>query len=252
MADIRTYIELTVCAAAQLTANMRRITLHGTELADFPNNTVGAYCKLVFYPNGTHQPVLRTYTIAQFRRQQCEIDIDFMLHAHPNSTCTGIAAPWSMQASVGDTISISRPRSATFIHMAADWFLLAADMTALPALTANISRLPTHATGNIVIEILSAQDKQQLVIPDNINLNWVVNPHPGSNKSPLYHAIQQLQWRHGQPAIWVACEFSTMRKIRQFLKQQQNINKQCVYISSYWKQGLAEEEHKVIKRADAR
>ena len=40
--------QLTVKSATNLTANMRRVTLHGDDLANFPANSEGAYIKLVF------------------------------------------------------------------------------------------------------------------------------------------------------------------------------------------------------------
>lgn len=65
-----------------------------------------------------------------------------------------------MQAKAGDSISIFGPGPATFVNLEADWFLLAADMTALPALTTNLQRLPSDARGYVVVEILSDEDRQ--------------------------------------------------------------------------------------------
>jgi len=48
MARKRKARELTVTAASQLTPNMRRLTLQGDDLADFPDDAEGAYFKLVF------------------------------------------------------------------------------------------------------------------------------------------------------------------------------------------------------------
>jgi len=42
-----------------------------------------------------------------------------------------------------------------------------------------------------------------------------------------------------------------MKKIRQSLKQNRNVDKSHLYISSYWRKGLQEEEHKVVKKDDA-
>ena len=124
-------------------------------------------------------------------------------------------------------------------------------MTALPALTANLKLLPENARGQVFIEILSAEDKQNLVKPAGVALNWIINDDPGSDASPLFHAIEQADWQDGKLAAWVACEFKTMRKIRQYLKVERAIEKSHLYISSYWKRGNTEEEHKVAKQTDA-
>lgn len=243
--------ELTVTAASQLTQNMRRITLHGEELASFPENAQGAYFKLVFLGEDSEKPILRTYTISQYRPGLCEIDVDFMLHASPDGSVSGVAAPWAVQAQPGDSMSVFSPGPATFINTEADWYLLAADMTALPALAANLGRLPIDAKGYIIIEIIADEDRQGLPKPAGMDLIWVVNPEPGSDDSPLYVAIKELAWLGGKASVWAACEFKTMKKTRQYFKQNRNVEKSHLYISSYWKKGLQEEEHKIAKREDA-
>ncbi|ASJ76133.1 siderophore-interacting protein [Granulosicoccus antarcticus] len=251
MAEKRSPKELTVTAVSQLTPNMRRVTLQGEDLARFPDNAEGAYIKLTFDSGNPERPIMRTYTVAQHRAEQFEIDVDFMLHVGSDGTASGIAAPWSLDAKPGDAMPVFGPGPATFINTDADWFLLAADMTALPALVANLALLPESAGGYIVVEILADEDKQDLQVPVNMDVIWVVNPHAGSDESPLFHALEKLEWFDGQVAAWAACEFKTMKKIRQFLRVDKQIEKSHLYISSYWKQGLKEEEHKVAKKEDA-
>ena len=79
----------------------------------------------------------------------------------------------------------------------------------------------------------------------------VINDDPGSDASPLYHAIEQADWPEGRIAGWVACEFKTMKKIRSYLKGERALEKSHIYISSYWKRGDTEEQHKVAKEADS-
>lgn len=243
--------ELTVVATAQLTENMRRVTLTGEELDDFPENSDGAYIKLRFADADNNLSIVRTYTVAQHRFDNNEIDVDFMLHSNPNAVNHGVAAPWSIKANIGDKLTISGPGRASFINLNSDWVLLAADMTALPALSANLRRLSKDSVGYVVVEILSAQDKQELNEPQGIEVIWVINHNAGSDDSPLFHQIEKLRWREGQASAWVACEFKTMKKIRQYLKKHRGLEKSHLYISSYWKQGLNEEQHKVAKRNDS-
>lgn len=242
--------KLTVKSAINLTANMRRVTLEGDDLANFPAESEGAYIKLMFDQAGSDKPAMRTYTVSGQRSAQNEIDVDFMVHG-ANGVADGIAAPWSLKATVGETISLFGPGPAKFINTDAKRFLLAADMTALPALTANLKLLPDNARGKVFIEILSEADKQDLPKPENVELIWVINDAPGSDASPLFQAIEQSEWQVGSVAVWVACEFKTMKKIRQYLKVDRGVEKSHLYISSYWKKGNTEEEHKVAKQADA-
>jgi NADPH-dependent ferric siderophore reductase len=251
MAQKRKARELTVTAASQLTLNMRRLTLHGEDLASFPEDAAGGYFKLVFPGDDPEKPVLRTYTVAQYRASSNEIDVDFMLHTSSNGSVAGVAAPWAVQAQVGDKIGIFGPGPATHINTDTDWFLLAADMTALPALVATLKYLPSNAKGYIVIEIIAEGDQQELPAPDGLEVIWVINPEPGSDDSPLNSTIKNLTWLDGTVAVWAACEFKTMRKNREYFKQERNVEKSHLYISSYWKKGLQEEEHKIAKRDDA-
>ena len=251
MGQKRVAKQLTVTHSTQLTKNMRRITFQGDSLIELPENSEGAYFKFVFEGSGAEKPIMRTYTIANYRAEKREIDVDFMLHGKEGGVIEGVAAPWAMQARVGDKISILGPGSATFINTQADWYLLAADMTAMPALIANIARLPQSGCGYIVVEILSAEDQQDITAPPGMKVFWVVNPSAGSDASPLNIAIRELPWLEGEVAIWAACEFKTMKKLRQFFRVDKAIERSHLYISSYWKQGLKEEDHKIVKSEDA-
>lgn len=251
MAQKRKARALTVSRTQALTPNMSRITLQGEDLVDFPDDAEGAYFKLVFPGEDPERPTLRTYTVAKYRPECHEIDVDFMMHTGPDGKPDGVAARWAATAQPGDAISIFGPGPATFINTDADWFLLAADMTALPALAANLKDLPTNARGYVVVEILDESDQQSLAVPVGMELIWVVNPQPGSQAAPLHDAIRSLEWRDGRAAVWTACEFTTMKKNRHYLRQERGVEKSHLYISSYWKKGLREEAHKVAKREDA-
>jgi NADPH-dependent ferric siderophore reductase len=241
-----------VTSAYMLTANMRRITFQGDALAKFPEDSQGAHIKLLFNKADAQRPIMRTYTIAAQRPQLNEIDVDFMLHdTAENGADEGIAAPWARRAQVGDDILIAGPGPANLINTDAEYFLLAGDMTALPALTVNLQSLPANVQGTAFIEVLSEADKQALAKPQGVDIHWVVNPHPGAEDSPLFKAIENTILPNASLAVWVACEFKTMRKIRQYLKKEQNIAKDHQYISSYWKKGNTEDQHKVLKREDA-
>ena len=79
---------------------------------------------------------------------------------------------------------------------------------------------------------------------------WILNSD--HSHSVMLNKIQRLKCIDNQPSIWVATEFSLMKKIRAFLSTKYNTNKEKIYLSSYWKKGLDQEQHKLIKREDAR
>jgi NADPH-dependent ferric siderophore reductase len=245
-----------VISTRNITPNMRRVTLVNQD-GNFPKDSAGAYVKLIFPSDDSSiadKPIMRTYTIAEQRSAVNEIDIDFMLHTHGDDTNTGLAAPWSLQAKAGDLLTMFGPGPAKFINLEAEYFLLAADMTALPALKVNLKTLPAQVKGKIFIEIVNQADEQSLTVPNGIEIHWVINENPGSDASPLFHAIinetANINWSAKKTAAWVACEFTTMKKIRLFLKETVKIERTHLYISSYWKRGNTEEQHKVAKQND--
>ncbi|ANG62776.1 NADPH-dependent ferric siderophore reductase [Marinobacterium aestuarii] len=236
--------ELTLLRKAQLTPNMLRVTLGGSAMAEFPADQASAYVKLIFAAQGGARPVMRTYTVRAQR--EAEIDIDFVIHQDG-----GPASRWALEAQPGDRIRVGGPGPKKMLDYSADWFLIAGDMTALPAISVNLEQLPRDARGYAVIEIIDQADIQPLAAPDNIDIHWVLNPHPGTRDNVLLDQVQQLPWFEGRPSVWCACEFSSMRRLREHLRARPELDRSNLYISSYWKLGVGEEAHKVLKRADS-
>ena len=233
--------ELTVIKKAQITTNMLRVTLGGDNIHTIPANQESGYVKLIF-PREDQKPCVRTYTIRHQRAD--EIDIDFVLHED-----SGPASSWAKQAQANDLILVGGPGPKKLIE-AADWHIFVGDMTALPAISVNLEMLPQDAKGYAIIEVISQEDIQPLRHPENIELKWVINPHPGENANLLVEQVKLLPWLQGQVSVWAACEFSSMKMLRAFFKKDANIEKENLYLSSYWKLGSNEDQHKEVKRID--
>ncbi len=236
--------ELEVLSSCDVTPHMRRITLGGAGMASFPADQASAYIKLIFPTPGEARPLMRTYTVRHHR--DAEIDVDFVIH-----DTAGPASQWALDTQPGDRILIGGPGPKKLVNEQADWFLLVGDMTALPAISVNLGLLPANARGYAVIEVLDRADIQDLEKPDNLELVWVVNAEPDPDGQLLVNRVKQLDWLAGQPAVWAACEFQSMRALRAFFKQDKAIAKSHLYVSSYWKMGISEDQHKVVKRQDA-
>ncbi|TXS95189.1 siderophore-interacting protein [Parahaliea maris] len=236
---------LEVIDTEQLTPHMRRVTLGGSGIDDFPTDQESAYIKLMFPRPGQAPPLMRTYTVSRQRRDA--IDVDFALHE-----AAGPASRWAVEARPGDRILVGGPGPKKLINTAADWYLLAGDMTALPAIAVNLQLLPDNARGYVVIEVVDAEDQRPLVAPQGMEVIWVSNPAAGSEETGLAQRVRNLPWLAGQAAVWAACEFQDMRELRRYLKQERGVAKSHLYVSSYWKRGSTEDQHKVAKQADAR
>lgn len=237
--------QLSVKARSWVTKNMLRITLGGDALKDFPDGQESAYIKLLFPQGSDERPLMRTYTIRQQRSN--EIDVDFVMHEEH-----GPASAWASSAEPGDTILVAGPGARKLISQDGDWYFLAADMTALPALSVNLEQLPADARGHAVIEVRDEADIQSLTHPRGLKLHWIISPEPDPEGRPLLEKAKSLADWPGTPSIWAACEFGSMRSLRQYFRHTYEVPKSRFYVSSYWKIGQTEDGHKQAKQRDSK
>ena len=235
--------QLEVIRTADVTPHMKRVTLGGLKATDFPADQASAYFKFLFPREGSDKPLMRTYTIRHQRED--EIDVDFALHEP-----AGLASHWAMTVQPGERIDIRGPGPKKMVNFEADWFLLVGDMTSMPAISVNLEQLPDNAQGHVVIEVTDNSDIQPLSHPAGMKLHWIIAPTADPSGQRLVEAVKQLPWLEGTPSVWTACEFNSMRALRQHFRETANIPKSHFYISSYWKMGVNEDDHKTVKRQD--
>ncbi len=207
-----------VTQSVRITPTMQRVFLGGEDLRSFPAVTAGAYVKLMFDKNGN--PLNEPTDMGQ------------------------VAMRTYTSAKPGDVITLAGPGSSKGLSEHYDWVLLAGDMTALPSIRNHLAALPSHAKGYAVIRIEDEKDAVVLKKPEDIEVIWEF-------EDTLSNRLSQLNWLEGTPAVWVACEFSDMRTIRTWLKDDKAIAHNNIYISSYWKKGRSEDQHKIEKRQDS-
>ena len=218
--------------------HMRRIVLHGDDLSDFPTDQESAHFKAIFPPPGQSKPILsilfgskkwmRSYTVRAFNNQTKELTVDFAVNDH-----VGLGTNWAKSAHVGDYLGVAGPGEAKYPNYHADWHLLIADLTALPAAAAILEKLPRTAVGTAFIQVPTAEDKQIIDAPEGVDLVWVINHH--LNKNALLEQIINLEWKEGSPAIFLATESNQMNEIKHHLKTNPSYKRELTYASGYWK-----------------
>lgn len=248
--------QLVVIASHSLSPNMQRVEFSTEDIHYFSSDSAGQYVKLMFTPQGStdlsllapeQKPILRTYTIRNIDIANKQLTIDFVKHQPSTSTSLvtdmltkqeqgGYGQHFAEHAITGNTIEVRGPGTIKSINLSADWLLLIADMSSIPALSVVIQTLPVHAQGFVVLEVLSMADVPKLDLPTNMALKVCVR---GLTES-LADAVTQLPWLAGQAAVWCACEFSDMKAIRRYLGQYPLTEDGC-YFSSYWKEGVTED-----------
>lgn len=237
--------QLHVSSKQWVSPHLVRITLTGEDMAFFPQGSESANCKLVFSIR-EGETVVRTYTVRSYREADQEIDIDFFIHDAP-----GPASDWARGAEVGDTIGFKGPSSPKLVNTNADWIIIAGDMSAMPAMEANIERMPSTAKGTVVFEVVSEADIRTIAAPKGINLQWLINPHPDHPNDLLVEAVTSVPIPSKRISAWVAGESSSIRALRQYFKDELSIEKTHFYGSGYWQIGLTEDAHQISKRSKA-
>ena len=250
MLEFKRERKLKVLKKRKITSHFMRITFHSESLFDFSDKEVGGYIKLLFPEKGEFKNknnLVRPFTIRNFRKEKLEIDIDFVVHEKNN----GIASNWAINAKKGDNIKISGPGPREEVSKDSDWYFFVGDMSAIPAISVILENLDKASKGIAIIEIYSELDKIKLIKPNNIIIHWVINENPLQKCSKLFNKVSAAKWHKGNPYIWVACEFSKMKSLRNFFYNKKKIRKENMYASSYWKIGRNQEQHKLIKKQDS-
>ena len=240
--------KLKVLDKKKISNNLLRIILTGNDLKDFPENEKGGYVKLLFPKSKINGEEFfqRPYTIRNFRKSNLELDIDFANHTGNK----GLATSWAYSVKPGESIIISGPSSKPKVRENVDWLLFVGDMSALPAISTYLEDLSKNTLGKAIIEILDKSDKIDLVKPKNFEIIWSINKGGVIENSDLVKNVYSLEWLKGTPYVWVACEFNSMKVLRNYFQSEKKINKNEMYISSYWKSGENQETHKKIKQKD--
>lgn len=149
--------EMHVVRSFDVTPHMRRVTLSGENLARFA--TDGLHVRLLFpkdrsfeptwpvtgedgrprWPDGDARPDVRAYTIRRIDVTAGEVDIDFVMH---EGACMA-GARFASEVLPGDLVGMTGPGGGSTAE--ADWYLLAGDETALPAISRIVEMLPATA-----------------------------------------------------------------------------------------------------------
>ncbi|MEM1078184.1 MAG: siderophore-interacting protein [Pseudomonadota bacterium] len=248
---------LTVQSAGRLTPNMIRVVFAGPELDGFPEGREGGNCKLLIPEPGETRdrfaarlvdgppPVKRTYTVRAYDAAKRALTIDFVAHGDE-----GPASRWASHAQRGDFLGFAGPSTPKVAHFEADWYLVAADPSALPVAAAALEAMPRDAKGVAIFEITAAEDRQDIDMPDGVEAHWLVHPDPHGASTAQEDLIRSLPWPEGRVQTCIAGESGVIRSLRAFLAQEKALPRKDTYISGYWKIGLKEDEHQKVKRAE--
>ncbi|WP_341368191.1 siderophore-interacting protein [Yoonia sp. BS5-3] len=249
---------LDVIARRHVTPNMIRVTLAAEWVKELPAGIEGAHCK-IFLPSIDQsktdflqqlsegpRPTVRTYTIRYIRPAVGEMDVDFVDHGD-----AGPASAWARKCMPGDVCGFAGPGPIKLKTYFADFYVVAADMSALPVAAATLEAMPKDAKGIAFLEVTGAEDRQDVNNPDGVELHWLIHPDPHQPATQSIKLIEALPKFEGSVQTCIAGESGMIKALRTEILSRRGIPKENAYISGYWKIGLVEDEHQEVKRAEA-
>lgn len=251
---------LEVLRVADVTPGMRRVTLGGAQLrahvaangypvADFRSDGFDDELKLLLrhpdltealgptqndgilnWPQRSPHLVMRTYTVRRWDPVAGELDLDFVVHG------VGAATTWARRVAPGESVQIAGPKMSAGLPVGADWFLVAGDETALPAIGRLLESWPPGLRGQVLIEISDDAHRQELPTPDGVTVAWLSREgaEPGTT-TVLSDALRGLDWPDGRVFAWVAGESLTLAPIRRWLRDDRGLGRDQMDVTGYWR-----------------
>lgn len=247
---------LRVVAVTDITPLMRRVRLEG-DLAGFASPGHADHIKAFFFPDGVEpllppigpngaefppgtRPEMRDYTPRAWSVDEGWIDLDFVLHGD------GPASGWAATVAPGKTLVIGGPRGSVVVPMTYDWYLLAGDETALPAIGRRIEELPAGAKVMAFVEVADAAEEQAFETKTDLDLVYVHrNGAAAGTTSLVLDAIQAAQFPDGVAYGYIAGEVNMAKAVRAHLTDARGFRAEYVKAAGYWRLGVADahEDH---------
>lgn len=250
--ETRTRI-LTVISVTDITPHMRRIRLGGPELEGFQSPGHADHIKVflsadgrplprperhpdgLVWPDEVPKPFMRDYTPRCFDSVALTLDLDFVLHGD------GPASTWAANAKVGEPLMISGPRGSIRVPEAFDWYFLAGDETALPAIGRRIEELPAHKPVLAIIEVPEAADQQPFAPRENLMIHWINrNGLAAGIENLILEATASTAFPPGEGFAFVAGEAQMAKSLRAHLVARGFPN-DTIRAAGYWLRGEASE-----------
>lgn len=246
-------LHVSVARSQRISPHMQRVTLTGDDLArlqwrgfdqwvriflptDDPSSlehvprtlTRGSYMRLQAVP-ARRRPVVRSYTLRNWRPETRELDIDFVVHG-----TDGVAGPWALAAKPGDRLALI-DQGCGWPQPGVDSVVLVADETGLPAVLGILRDLPRTARGLALIEVPDAEDAQPTTNPDGVEVRWLIRD---SADVPGRRALAELVEAELAPSArhaFCVGEAGLATGARRHLVRERGWDRADVTFCGYWK-----------------
>lgn len=186
------------------------------------------YLRYLTLPRAT-RPVIRNYTVREFRPEARELDIDFVVHGDD-----GVAGPWAGSLPLGASVGLI-DQGCGYRALDTDWTLLVGDESALPAVVGILRDLPSDARGHALIEVPDLDDRQEVEAPDGFDVQWIVRrPDAVIGRTALEH-LHELPFLGGTVNAFAAGESKLATGARRHLVNDRGVPKSNITFCGYWR-----------------
>lgn len=230
---------LTVTRVEDLTPTYRRITLAG-DFSDFESLGPDDHLRIFPVPAGTVLSDDPETRVAEMREHPSReytpvawdagsLTLDFVIHGD------GPASDWAATAEVGSLAAVGGPRGSLVMHGEPDWWVLAGDRTALPAMNRFLAQVAPGAPVDVVIVAEDPADEQPLESAGSLTVRWV------RSQDELVAALDTIPARDGEGFAFIAAEQSIVKAGRAFLAARDHDLERAV-VKGYWKRSDLEHD----------
>lgn len=180
------------------------------------------------------RPPMRNYTVREFRPEQLELDIDFVVHGDE-----GLATRFATRAKPGDTVALLDQGAGFEYDPAVKHYLLATDETGLPAVAGILRDLPRDVRGSAVVEVPHADDMQELAAPDGVSVEWLVRDEDARPGILALEAVKKWAKPEGAVTGYLVGEQGLATGARRWLVNELGVPKKSIVFSGYWRIGVS-------------
>lgn len=189
---------------------------------------MAGYLKYRTLPRAT-RPVIRNYTVREYRPDALELDIDFVVHGDD-----GVAGPWAGSLPLGASVALI-DQGCGYRAIEADSALLVGDESALPAIVGILRDLPRETRGHALIELRDVSDQQAVEAPDGMAVHWIVRrPDAVIGRTALEH-LRELALPDGSISAFAVGESKLATGARRHLVNERHVPKANVTFCGYWR-----------------
>lgn len=246
---------VTVERTEWITPGYRRIHFAGEALRGFDSKGADDHIRVLFpdaatgelqlpqpgpkglsYAPDAPRPISREYTPVAWDPEAGTLVVDFVIHS------AGVATSWAAAAEPGSIAAIGGPRGSLTIVGQPEWWLLAGDQTAIPAIRRHLAAVAPGVPVRVILSVPDESAIQEFATAAELEFSWVYQDRdaPIGDTAVLERALAEVSRPEGDGFAFVAAEQSIVKPARAKIVDEWGIEPTRTVIKGYWKRGEAE------------